>query len=171
MEERYIKLYIDGSCINNGKPNARGGIGIYIDSNLEEIKKNEVSVNFKKIMDENPTNQKTELLAMYTALSILNKIKNKNSLEMVIITDSKYVYNIVTKWIYNWRKNGWMTTKKKPITNAIIVKDISTLLDRLKDYKIDYKHVKSHTKKPEGECKDWIGNNKADILAKKGSNI
>ena len=170
MEGRYIKLYTDGSCFNNGKPNATGGIGIYIDSNLDEIKNNEVSANFKKIMNEIPTNQ-NRIISNDTALRILDKIKNKESLEMTIITDNKYVYNTVTKWIYNWRKNGWTTTKKKPIKNEMIVKDISILLDKLKEYKIDYQHIKSHTKKPEGECRDWTGNNKADILAKKGSTI
>ena len=33
-------------------------------------------------------------------------------------TDSRYVIDGITGWIYGWQKNGWKTAAKKPVLNA-----------------------------------------------------
>ena len=35
-----------------------------------------------------------------------------------MVTDSQYVKNGVTGWIFGWKKNGWKTSAKKPVKNA-----------------------------------------------------
>ena len=45
-----------------------------------------------------------ELTAVIKALDAL-----KNSCRITLTTDSKYVKNGITEWIYNWKKNGWKT--------------------------------------------------------------
>jgi ribonuclease HI len=45
-----------------------------------------------------------ELLAAITALNAL-----KSACEVDLHTDSKYVMDGISKWIFGWKKNGWKT--------------------------------------------------------------
>jgi len=169
----YLTLYIDGSCKNNGKPHAKGGIGIYIDTNLHIINNIEISRNLAELLNTTPTNQKAELMAMHIALNIILRIIQPNdNIIYTIYTDSKYVYNSVTLWIFYWKNNNWLTRKKRKIKNEEIMKDISKLLDKLNSYNIEYKHIRSHQSKPDLNCdkfKHWYGNHMADKLAENGA--
>lgn len=168
--ESYLTLYIDGSCINNGKKNAKGGIGLYIDTNLDVIKKKEISINSIKIKNCVPTNQKTELMAMLIALNIIQRITQYNiDFICTIFTDSKYVLNCVTQWISNWEKNRWITSNKQKIKNEEIIKNIANLLHKLNNQEIKYLHINSHQPKPDKNDENfrhWYGNNMADKLAR-----
>jgi ribonuclease HI len=37
--------------------------------------------------------------------------------EVEIVTDSQYVKNGITKWVANWKRNGWRTADKKAVLN------------------------------------------------------
>ena len=106
-----IKIYTDGSCLNN--PGNGGWAAIIIKN--DEI--TEISGN-----EKNTTNNRMELLA---PISALNKIRDE--LDIEIYTDSKYVKQGITEWIYNWKSNGWKTSKKEDVKN----KDLWTQLDIL----------------------------------------
>jgi ribonuclease HI len=41
----------------------------------------------------------------------------KEPCNVIIDTDSKYVKDGITGWIFNWKKNGWKTAGKKPVKN------------------------------------------------------
>ena len=58
------------------------------------------------------TNNRMELTAAIEGLRAL-----KEPCEVEIITDSEYVKNGITEWIQNWKRNGWMTSGKKPVVN------------------------------------------------------
>jgi ribonuclease HI len=56
-----INIYTDGSCINNGKKNSSGAIGVFYSDND--------SRNIAKVINEGKiTNQTMELLACINAL-------------------------------------------------------------------------------------------------------
>ena len=40
----------------------------------------------------------------------------KEACEVEIVTDSEYLKNGITSWIDGWKRNGWMTSAKKPVT-------------------------------------------------------
>jgi ribonuclease HI len=138
-----------------------------------------------------PTNQKTELLAIILGLKLILKINNKlfkknnnnifnskvqnenlrpllSDYEINIITDSKYSINCINKWNNKWKINNWMTSKKKSVENKYFIKKIDNILNNINNLggKVNFKHVKSHTKK--NDTQDWIGNDIADKLAKNG---
>ena len=50
-----------------------------------------------------------ELTATIEALKVNLKPSN-----IALYTDSQYVKNGITSWIFNWKKNGWKTANKKP---------------------------------------------------------
>lgn len=153
-----IVLFTDGSCLNNGKPSARAGYGIYFpNKEFENIS--------KKFIIPPITNQRAELYAIFEGLeTIFNKESEKNQpTKVTIYTDSKYSINCLTNWIENWKKNGWVSKTKNPIKNLDIIKPIYDILVEHKN--VSFQHVKAHQS---GSDELTVGNNIADQLAKDG---
>lgn len=143
-----MNVYTDGSCINNGKPNARAGIGIYFDKN----NKNNTS---KELKGENLSNNVAELVAIITVFKIL-KQEIKNNKEINIYSDSEYSINSISKWYPNWCKNNKLEGKK----NIELIEKAYKLFSKYKNVNLYY--IKAHTNLKDEHS---IGNNMADILA------
>ena len=143
-----VKAYTDGACSGNPGP---GGWGVYLvaENNLGEIVKEEVLYGKNK----QTTNQIMELTA---AIQALESLKRKN-VDITIFTDSKYVIEGITKWIFGWQKNNWITASKKPVSNRLLWKELFNLT---KIQNVEWVWVKGHA--------GVIGNEKADSLAIKG---
>ena len=138
-----IKIYTDGSCIEN--PGKGGWAAIILDNgNKIEIKGNK----------ENATNNQMELLAPIQALKKIPK-----GSKVQIFTDSKYVKSGITEWIHNWKKNGWKTASKQNVKN----KELWLELDLLNnEFEINWNWVKAHST-------DEL-NNEVDLLARSAAN-
>ena len=120
-----INIYTDGACSGNPGP---GGWGVYID--------NAGVVTELSGREENTTNNRMELKAVIEAL---NSFKPQTTLNLY--TDSKYVMDGSSKWIENWKKNGWKTAQKKPVKNQ----DLWIELDKLVHFhQIHWVWVKGH---------------------------
>ena len=93
-----------------------------------------------------------ELIAAIKALEYLNE-----SYEITLYTDSNYVKDGITKWIFNWKKNNWKTSSKKIVKNS----DLWIQLDAIQEKrKVNWNWVKGHSGN--------IGNERADELARMG---
>ena len=139
-----IKIYTDGSCLNNP---GNGGWAAIINDN-ETIKKISGSV-------KDTTNNKMELMAPIMALQEIDK---NNEIE--IYTDSQYVRLGITEWIHKWIKNNWQTSKKEPVKNKELWMQLYELT---KSYKIKWIWVKAHA----GNAL----NEEVDLLAKKSAEL
>ena len=134
-----IKIYTDGSCIENP---GRGGWAAII---LDDGKKIEIKGNKK-----DTTNNQMELLAPIQALKKIPK-----GSKVQIFTDSKYVKSGITEWVHNWKKNGWKTANKQDVKN----KELWLELDLLNnEFEISWNWVKAHSH-------DEL-NNEVDLLAR-----
>jgi len=92
-------------------------------------------------------------------IKALELIKKPSDIE--ITTDSTYVKNGITSWIFNWKSKGWKTANKKPVKN----KDLWIDLDNLcSDHNIKWKWVRGHTGHPENELADHLANQGIDDL-------
>ena len=139
-----IKIYTDGSCIDNP---GQGGWAAII---LDEGKKTEIKGSKK-----DTTNNQMELLAPIEALKKIPK-----GSKVQIFTDSKYVKSGITEWIHNWKKNGWKTANKKEVSN----KELWTELDQLNsEFEINWNWVNAHST-------DKL-NNEVDLLARDAANL
>ena len=138
-----IKIYTDGSCIEN--PGKGGWAAIILnDGNKTEIKGNK----------KDTTNNQMELLAPIQALKKIPK-----GSKVQIFTDSKYVKSGITDWIHNWKKNGWKTANKQEVKN----KELWLELDLLNnEFEINWNWVKAHST-------DEL-NNEVDLLARSAAN-
>ena len=139
-----IKIYTDGSCLNNP---GNGGWAAIINDN-EIIKKISGSV-------KDTTNNKMELMAPIMALQEIDK---NNEIE--IYTDSQYVRLGITEWIHKWIKNNWQTSRKEPVKNKELWMQLYELT---KSYKIKWIWVKAHA----GNAL----NEEVDLLAKKAAEL
>lgn len=145
-------VYTDGSCSQNGKPGAIGGIGIYFP--------NKELPSVSKIFPlNNCTSQRTELYAILTTLRYIKSHFDMKSYKICIKTDSEYSINCLTKWVFGWVKRDWLKQNGEPVLNKEL---IETIFRYLQKYQIIFKHVSAHTR---GTDKDSRGNAEADRLA------
>ncbi len=134
-----IVIYTDGAC--KGNPGIGGwGALIKYDGSEREIK--------GCILDT--TNNKMELIAVIESLNFIENVKN-----VKIITDSKYVKNGICDWIFNWKKNGWMTASKKPVKNRVLWEELDNLVQ---EYNVKWEWVKGHAGDPGNERADQLAN-------------
>ena len=141
MTETTVEIYTDGACRGNPGP---GGWGVLLKSRGHE----------KELYggESETTNNRMELTAAIQGLAALKK-----SSKVTLTTDSQYVRKGITKWIGNWKKNGWKTASKKPVKNA----DLWQQLDSLRTGRnVDWQWIKGHA--------GFIGNEHADTLANQG---
>ena len=133
MSEDIVEIFTDGACSGNPGP---GGWGVVMRWNGHE---KELSG-----FEAETTNNRMELMAAIRGLEQLKRNVGK----VRITTDSTYVKDGITKWIFGWKKNGWKTASKKPVKN----KDLWIRLDEaLKGKDVEWDWVKGHAGHPENE--------------------
>jgi len=137
-----IKIYTDGSCLNNP---GDGGWAAIINDNGQILK---ISGS-----EKNTTNNKMELMAPINALKKINKDK-----KVEIYIDSKYVKLGITEWIHKWIKNKWQTSKKKDVKNKELWIELYELTET---FEINWIWVKAHAGNTLNE--------EVDLLAKKAA--
>ncbi len=132
-----IEVYTDGACSGNPGP---GGWGAVI--------KNDGEVNELQGGDPQTTNNRMELMAVIKSLEFI-----KSNDEILITTDSEYVKNGITKWIFNWLKNNWKTSAKTPVKNQDLWKELHALTI---DKNIKWFWIKGHSGHIENERCDYL---------------
>lgn len=139
---KQITLFSDGSSLGNPGP---GGYGVIL-----RYKEHEKELSDGYALT---TNNRMELLGVITGLQAL-----KEACEVNIITDSQYVINGMTKWIYGWKKKNWTNSANKPVLN----KDLWQTLDSLViKHKVTWTWVKGHDGHEENERCDVLAKNAA----------
>jgi ribonuclease HI len=138
--------YTDGACSGNPGPGGWGTILIARDGDAE-VKKRELNGGAALT-----TNNQMELMA---AISALEALKRPSAL--TVVTDSVYVKDGITKWIFGWKKNGWKTAANKPVKNEELWKRLDAATVR---HDVTWEWVKGHVGHPENE--------RADELARTG---
>ena len=134
-----IKMYTDGAC--KGNPGI-GGWGVFIQKEDDQIDLNG--------FDLKTTNNKMELTAVIEGLKSL-PLKT----EVTVITDSKYVKDGISHWIFNWKKNGWKTSSGKSVQNL----DLWQKIDQLRINGLVMEYVKGHSGDKQNDRVDKIATN------------
>ncbi|MEX1154328.1 ribonuclease HI, partial [Parvibaculum sp.] len=99
MSGETVDIYTDGACSGNPGPGGWGALLLW-NGHEKEITGGEAAT----------TNNRMELMAAIMALEAL-----KRGTHVRIHTDSTYVKDGITKWIHNWKKNGWKNAAKQPV--------------------------------------------------------
>ncbi len=138
-----IEAATDGACSGNPGPGGWGGLIIFDDNSELELGGSE----------QNTTNNRMELTAAIKTLEKLKNYKLKDNFKLR--TDSKYVIEGYTKWIINWKKNGWKTSSGKSVQNL----DLWQRIDQLRINGLIMEYVKGHSGDKQNDRVDKIATN------------
>jgi ribonuclease HI len=134
-----VEIFTDGACSGNPGPGGWGAILRYRGTE-------------KELSGAEPltTNNRMELMAAIMALEAL-----KRPSTVCLSTDSLYLKDGISRWIHNWKRNGWKTADKKPVKNADLWQRLEAAL---KTHRVRFEWVRGHAGHPE--------NTRADALAR-----
>ncbi len=141
-------IFSDGSSRGNPGPGGYGAI-IKQDDKVFELGGGE----------QKTTNNRMELMG---AIKALESVKSKDNIELH--TDSKYLIDGITKWVFNWQKKGWKTAggKDTDVANRDLWED---LVKATSDKKIKWIYVAGHAEIPGNERCDEIATSFADNVS------
>lgn len=137
-------VFIDGSCVGNGKDNARASYAVFWGMGHP--------FNQSGLVPGLATNQRAEVFAAIIALQTATEKKVQS---IRIVSDSMYLLNCMTKWCGAWAKNDFKTTKGKLIANLELFQELMNLESKLS---VLWQYVPAHA--------GIYGNDQADQLAK-----
>ncbi|HBI03359.1 MAG TPA: ribonuclease HI [Paenibacillaceae bacterium] len=134
-----VIIYTDGACSGNPGPGGWGTVLFYGDHKKE----------MSGFVPET-TNNRMEMQAAIEALKVL-----KEPCKVKLHSDSAYLVNCFKQgWHKNWVKNGWKNSKKQPVENQDLWKEILSLMEI---HEVEFIKVKGHSDN------EW--NNRCDELA------
>lgn len=134
-------ISIDGACRRNGKPDCVSAGGVYIEKWVDHEMLSAETLSEYELQS---TNQRGELIALLKALEYISNTSNDYAL---IITDSEYIYNTMTKeWFVGWESRGWLTSTMEPVKNSDLWKKIKDTYDKCRGACVDviFYHIKGH---------------------------
>jgi ribonuclease HI len=149
METRPTIVFADGACSGNPGPGGWGVIIVTPDGLVTELGGHE----------SDTTNNKMELTAVGKALRHLERTPGP----ILIYTDSTYVIQGITQWVYGWSQRGWRTASGGEVANVAYWKRLMALLaQRKQDFPreaatVEWRYVRGHSGVP--------GNDRVDEIA------
>jgi len=126
MQDKII-IFSDGASKGNPGPGGFGCVVVLPQGRVVELGGS----------DLHTTNNRMELSG---AIAGLTEVKKENS-EILFYTDSKYVINGITGWIFAWQKNNWQTKDKHEVLNRDLWGKLSELA---KNKNIKWHYVGGH---------------------------
>lgn len=91
-------------------------------------------------------------MELQAAIEALNTLKEP--CEVDFYTDSEYVKNGVSMWLFNWKRNGWRTKSKQPVKNEDLWRALDSAVSK---HKVEWHWLKGHA--------GHVGNERCDQLA------
>lgn len=127
------RIITDGACTGNPGPGGWAALILPDDQArpVEELGGHE----------PHTTNNRMELRA---AIEGLRRVPDA---AVLVITDSQYLLNGITRWLAGWRRRGWQTATGKPVEN----RDLWEELAHQAGARAAWEHVRGHTGDPENE--------------------
>ena len=140
-----VEIFTDGAC--RGNPGPGGWAALLRKGDTEKMISG---------AQETSTNNQMERMAAIQGLEQLKK-----PVRVTLTTDSQYVRQGITQWIAGWKRNGWMTSQKKPVKN----KELWQRLDAaVAEHQVEWLWVKGHSGHRENEMVDQAANDAIDTM-------
>lgn len=136
-QEKIVEIFTDGGCWGNPGP---GGWGVLLRYLGKE----------KTLSGSDPltTNNRMEMMGAIAGLEAL-----KVPVKVTITTDSTYLKDGITKWIFGWKKNGWITQSKAPVKNIDLWMRLDLLIQK---HEVQWAWTKGHAGHRENEIVDQL---------------
>ena len=118
-----MPINVYGACSNNGRPNAKAGLGIYFVQMIHVIARKDYGKQ---------TNNTAELTAILRAAAILQEEILDGEI-INIYSDSEYAMKCCTTYGEKLEERGWNIGSKKTIPNLDLVKKAYTVFKSLEN--------------------------------------
>ncbi|MBY0272496.1 MAG: ribonuclease HI [Alphaproteobacteria bacterium] len=132
-----VEIYTDGACSGNPGP---GGWGVIL-----RYKNTEKELSGFEAMT---TNNRMELKAAIEGIKALTR-----SVKIEVYTDSQYLRDGITKWLFQWKKNNWRLSNKSPVKNQDLWEELDALTQ---NHDVSWHWVRGHSGHPENERADAL---------------
>lgn len=125
-----LKVYTCGNFRYNRKRTVRkGGVGVWFGPGDSR------NVSYSLGLEYNSIN-KVQLKALWVALVL---VEMGEAAKVRVYTKNRYLYDIFTKYIENWKVNGWVNGVRKQVTNYKMVQGMAQTIDNIKQLGVDFK--------------------------------
>lgn len=145
-----VVLFTDGACKGNPGPGGWGCIALFPDGQVTEVGGKE----------NGTTNNRMEMTAVVQGFELCHA--TEAGAPVMVFTDSSYVIQGMSSWIFGWIRKGWKTSAGKDVLNQDLWKELHRLSEGLK---VSYHHVKGHAGIPGNERADKIASDFAEFGA------
>ena len=135
--DEIVEIFTDGACSGNPGPGGWGAILRYRGAE-KELSGSAADTTYNRM----------EMTAAIMAIESFTRPVHAR-----LHTDSTYLRDGITKWLANWKRNGWKTAALKPVRNV----DLWERLDAaLTDHDVEWIWVKGHAGHEENERADRL---------------
>jgi ribonuclease HI len=135
-------VFTDGAAKGNPGPGGWGAIVVTCDQHVTELGGG----------SPHTTNNRMELSG---AIAALQYVANKPG-RVAIYTDSTYLIQGITQWVWGWRKRGWKTAQGGDVLNRDLWEQLSSLVGARARGDVDWRWVRGHVGTPGNERADQI---------------
>jgi ribonuclease HI len=142
MTDRPIIAFTDGAAKGNPGPGGWGAVIVTPDDRVTELGGGA----------PHTTNNKMELSG---AIGALRRLSGQPG-PIAIYTDSTYVIQGITQWVWGWRKRGWKTAAGTDVLNRDLWEELSVLTGARAKGELDWHWVRGHIGTPGNERADAI---------------
>lgn len=142
--------FVDGSALVN--PGGPGGTGFVV---LDRARPALRFGGTRWVVDgpHAVTNNRMELRA---ALEALDGLPDGEA--ALVVSDSRYVVDALTKWIHGWRRKGWKTASGGPVLNRDLIEALDA---RVRALAVEFAWVRGHDGHPVNEICDALAQSAA----------
>jgi ribonuclease HI len=142
MTDVPIIVFTDGAAKGNPGP---GGWGVVVVTSNQRV---------TELGGGSPhtTNNKMELGGAIAALRHVSALPGR----VAIYTDSTYVIQGITQWVWGWRKRGWKTSQGTDVLNRELWEELSAVVGARARGEVDWRWVRGHVGTPGNERCDQI---------------
>lgn len=112
------------------------------------------------------TNNMGELKAVLDLLETTAAHPDAAGQHLLILCDSQYVINSVTKWMPGWKRKGWKKRDGKPVQNVDLMKSLDAAMQ---GRDVAFEWVKGHAGHPMNEAADKRANAAATAFSQRRS--
>jgi ribonuclease HI len=141
-----VIIYTDGACSGNPGPGGWAAILGTPDGTVRELGD----------AAKRTTNNRMEISAALEALKKTLAL-GMQSHPVLVCTDSRYVINGITAWIFNWQRNGWLNSQGQPVENKDLWEELAHTVQQFPRGQIKWRYVAGHA--------GIAGNERCDTIA------
>ncbi len=142
MNDSPIIVFTDGAAKGNPGPGGWGAVVVTPDQHVTELGGGA----------PHTTNNKMELSGAIAALRFVADRPGP----VAIYTDSTYVIQGITQWVWGWRKRGWKTAQGTDVLNRDLWEELSSVVGARARGAVDWRWVRGHIGTPGNERADAI---------------